>query len=229
VNGGGGFQAARRVLPGQQHLAVVAVLDDPGVLGVLHHGSHVVALRAEFLDHQADLLGHRGGGGRHAKSLNNGRTLLSNRFFARVPDGRRPTPRAAATEAAPGFTGGFCRLSSDGERPCRPTVPLMYRPLPLDAFALDQPVPVNIWDPKGVLLLRKGERIVSEQHRGHLMLHGPVVLASDWQAVNYGYTSTLDRMVRSNQSLMSIAQVSALATAAPAQAREGELSAPEAW
>lgn len=105
----------------------------------------------------------------------------------------------------------------------------MYRPLPLDAFALDQPVPVNVWDPKGVLLLRKGERIVSEQHRGHLMLHGPVVLASDWQAVNYGYTSTLDRMVRSNQSLLSIAQVSALATAAPTQARADELSAPEAW
>ena len=55
----------------------------------------------------------------------------------------------------------------------------MYRPLPLDSIALNQPVLVNIWDPKGVLLLRKGETITSEQHRSTLMLHGPLVLASE--------------------------------------------------
>ena len=92
----------------------------------------------------------------------------------------------------------------------------MYRPLPLESFELNQPVPINIWDPKGTLLLRKGEKITSEQHRGHLMLHGPVVLASDWQAVSYAYTATLDRMVRGNESLQRIADVSALAQTAMA-------------
>ena len=58
----------------------------------------------------------------------------------------------------------------------------MYKPLSLESLALNQPVPVNIWDPKGVLLLRKGEHITSEQHRGLLMLHTPMVLAADWQA-----------------------------------------------
>ena len=63
----------------------------------------------------------------------------------------------------------------------------MYKPLPLDAIALNQPVPVNVWDPKGILLLRKGESITSEQHRGHLMLHTPMVEDADWQAWIYSY------------------------------------------
>lgn len=105
----------------------------------------------------------------------------------------------------------------------------MYRPLPLESFELNQPVPINIWDPKGVLLLRKGEMITSEQHRGHLMLHGPVVLASDWQAANYAYTATLDRMVRGNQPLQRIAEVSALVAASGPAPSLDELPAPEAW
>ncbi len=79
----------------------------------------------------------------------------------------------------------------------------MYKSLPLESLALNQPVPVNIWDPKGVLLLRKGEPITSEQHRSHLMLHTPMVLAADWQAWGYSYTAALDRMVRGNESLGS--------------------------
>ncbi|WP_137922214.1 HD domain-containing phosphohydrolase [Hydrogenophaga sp. 2FB] len=81
----------------------------------------------------------------------------------------------------------------------------MYKPLPLDAIALQQPVPVNVWDPKGVLLLRKGEVIHSEQHRGLLMLHGPVVLDADWKAWSYSYTTQLDRMVRDDAPINRIA------------------------
>ncbi|WP_066271312.1 HD-GYP domain-containing protein [Hydrogenophaga palleronii] len=84
----------------------------------------------------------------------------------------------------------------------------MYKSLPLDAIALQQPVPVNVWDPKGVLLLRKGEAITSEQHRGLLMLHSPVVLEADWRAWNYSYTTELDRMVRDNVSISQIASLS---------------------
>ena len=84
----------------------------------------------------------------------------------------------------------------------------MYKSLPLDAIALQQPVPVNVWDPKGVLLLRKGEAITSEQHRGLLMLHSPVVLEADWRAWSYGYTAELDRMVRGNETLSRIAGLS---------------------
>ena len=105
----------------------------------------------------------------------------------------------------------------------------MYKPLPIESLALNQPVPVNIWDPKGVLLLRKGESITSEQHRGHLMLHTPMVLAADWQALSYSYTAALDRMVRGNESLSRIANLDAMV---PMQARpeaNDELATTEAW
>lgn len=105
----------------------------------------------------------------------------------------------------------------------------MYRPLPLDSFALHEPVPVNIWDAKGVLLLRKGEAITSEQHRGVLMLHAPLVLAADWQALNYGYTTSLDRMVRGNESLIRIAGLNALSAAPAAPEWREEVPAPDAW
>lgn len=105
----------------------------------------------------------------------------------------------------------------------------MYKPLPLESLALNQPVPVNIWDPKGVLLLRKGEPITSEQHRGHLMLHTPMVLSADWQALSYSYTAALDRMVRSNESLSRIAGLDAMVPVHDkAQARD-DLAPTEAW
>jgi len=106
----------------------------------------------------------------------------------------------------------------------------MYRPFPLDSFALDEAVPVNVWDAKGVLLLRRGESIGSENRRGVLLLHAPVVLESDWQALRYGYSSTLDRLVRGNQSLSRIAQVQALAPAeVPSLSREPQASLTEDW
>ena len=105
----------------------------------------------------------------------------------------------------------------------------MYKPLPLESLALNQPVPVNIWDPKGVLLLRKGEPITSEQHRGHLMLHTPMVLAADWQAWGYSYTAALDRMVRGNESLSRIAALDAMVPVHSKPEASDELAATEAW
>ena len=107
----------------------------------------------------------------------------------------------------------------------------MYKSLPLEAIALQQPVPVNVWDPKGVLLLRKGEAITSEQHRGLLMLHSPVVLEVDWRAWSYSYTTELDRMVRDNAPLNRIAGVSHAnhasdVSTAEARAEDGPI---EAW
>ncbi len=106
----------------------------------------------------------------------------------------------------------------------------MYKSLPLDALALQKPVPVNVWDGQGVLLLRKGEVITSEQHRGLLMLHGPVVLDTDWKAWSYSYTTQLDRMVRDDESLTRIASMShAQAPEVPhAPARE-EVGLVEFW
>lgn len=105
----------------------------------------------------------------------------------------------------------------------------MYQLLPADALVLNQPVPVNIWDPKGVLLLRKGETITSARHREQIMLHSPGVLASDWQTVSYGYTAALDRLVRNNESLSEIAKLNALSIDSDAQDRVQQLPVSESW
>lgn len=105
----------------------------------------------------------------------------------------------------------------------------MYKPLPLEVIALNQPVPVNVWDTKGMLLLRKGEPITSEQHRGHLMLHGPMVRESDWQAWSYSYTAELDRRVRSNESLSRIAGVTHMVSVRAAAANEDAAGPAQAW
>ncbi|QHE85691.1 HD-GYP domain-containing protein [Hydrogenophaga sp. BPS33] len=106
----------------------------------------------------------------------------------------------------------------------------MYKPLPLDAIALQQPVPVNVWDSKGVLLLRKGEVIASEQHRGLLMLHGPVVHEADWKAWSYSYTTELDRMVRDDAPINRIAGLTpAQAPEVPNAVRREERGLAELW
>ena len=105
----------------------------------------------------------------------------------------------------------------------------MYQLLPADALILNRPLPVNLWDPKGVLLLRKGETVISAKHRDQIMLHSPGVLISEWQAVTYNYTTALDRLVRNNESLSEIAKLSALMVGIEVRAKAEPLSLTESW
>lgn len=82
-----------------------------------------------------------------------------------------------------------------------------YVTFPLDEIALQEPVPVNVWDPAGKLLLRRGETIHDEQHRERIHMHLPMVDEAEFRAWTYRYTSTIDRMVRSNQRLDAIAGI----------------------
>lgn len=84
----------------------------------------------------------------------------------------------------------------------------MYVPLPIDNLTLGEPLPVNVWDPHGKLLLRKGQVIADEQQRHWLSMHQPQVEEADYRAWTYRYTTALDRAVRRNQSLEAIAGVS---------------------
>ncbi len=85
--------------------------------------------------------------------------------------------------------------------------PMLIR-FPEEALELNAEIPVNLWDPKGVLLLRKGEMIHGQRHREYLLQHSPMVEEAEYKAWTYRYTSQLDRMVRGNQSLSKIAGVS---------------------
>lgn len=84
----------------------------------------------------------------------------------------------------------------------------MLIPFPDQALELNAEIPVNLWDPKGVLLLRKGEPILDERHREYLLMHSPMVDDDEYRSWTYRYTTQLDRMVRNNQSLSKIASVS---------------------
>lgn len=105
----------------------------------------------------------------------------------------------------------------------------MYQPLPDDVLVLNRPLPVNLWSPKGVLLLRKGESVTSEKHRAQIMLHTPSVIAVEWQAVTYGYTTALDRLMRNNGSLSQIASVNALTVDVDPRESLAPLSLTESW
>lgn len=81
-----------------------------------------------------------------------------------------------------------------------------YVPLPLDTIPLGAPIPINVWESNGTLLLRKGEVIETERHRLNLMAHAPVVLESDFKSWTFSYTTQLDRMVRRNESINRLAE-----------------------
>lgn len=93
-----------------------------------------------------------------------------------------------------------------------------YVPLPLETIPLGAPIPINVWESDGTLLLRKGEVIETERHRTNLMAHSPVVTESDFKAWTYSYTTQLDRMVRRNESINKLAEA-----ARPTELNEVEL------
>lgn len=84
----------------------------------------------------------------------------------------------------------------------------MFVPFPLEQIAFREPLPVNIWDPAGVLLLRRGEVIRDEAHRDLLQSHLPMVDEDEYRQWTFRYTAAIDRKLRSNESLQAIAGVS---------------------
>lgn len=83
----------------------------------------------------------------------------------------------------------------------------MYVPLPIDQITLGEPLPVDIWDPEGRLLLRKGHAIRDAHQREWLAMHNPQVKADEFRHWTYRYNAAIDRALRSNQPLEKIAGV----------------------
>lgn len=81
----------------------------------------------------------------------------------------------------------------------------MLVPFPLDQIALQAPLPVPVWDPNGVLLLRPGDVIRDEAHRETLWGHTPMVDEDDLRKWTYRYTAAIDKMIRDNQRIETIA------------------------
>ena len=68
---------------------------------------------------------------------------------------------------------------------------MKYVPIPIAMLPVGQPLPVNVWSAGGVLLLRKGQPIVSEQHRDKLYDHN----ASTTEAEAVAWQRSYERMV----------------------------------
>ena len=104
----------------------------------------------------------------------------------------------------------------------------MRVPLSLDQIELGAPLPLNIWDSNGVLLLRRGEVIRDHEHRQLLQARGPVADDDEYRQWTFRYTAEIDRKLRGNASLSSIASVARPMGVGPDQA-EKELSVPARW
>jgi HD-GYP domain-containing protein (c-di-GMP phosphodiesterase class II) len=82
---------------------------------------------------------------------------------------------------------------------------MKYVPIPVAMLAVGQPLPVDVWSASGQLLLRKGQPVVSEEHREKLHAHNASSTPSDALAWQRSY----ERMVHELLSQgMDVQQVS---------------------
>jgi HD-GYP domain-containing protein (c-di-GMP phosphodiesterase class II) len=68
---------------------------------------------------------------------------------------------------------------------------MKYVPIPVAMLAVGQPLPVDVWSASGQLLLRKGQPVVSEEHRDKLHAHN----ASSTPADALAWQRAYERMV----------------------------------
>ncbi|MEO5796861.1 MAG: hypothetical protein ABIP34_18655 [Rhodoferax sp.] len=82
---------------------------------------------------------------------------------------------------------------------------MIYVPVPLSRIEILRPLPVNVWDAKGNLLLRKGQSILSEHHREHLDAHGACATEPDYKAWVSSYDRLIYGLLRAGASIQEIA------------------------
>lgn len=80
-----------------------------------------------------------------------------------------------------------------------------YIPIPIALLAVGKPLPVDVWSGAGQLLLRKGQPIVSEQHRDKLHAHEACSTAVEGLAWQRAYERMVHQMLRDGLDVQSIA------------------------
>lgn len=83
---------------------------------------------------------------------------------------------------------------------------MIYVPVPISHIEILRPLPINVWDAKGKLLLRKGQSIVSEHHREHLEAHGASATHADYKAWASSYDRLIYSLLREGVSIREIAK-----------------------
>lgn len=74
-------------------------------------------------------------------------------------------------------------------------------------LAVGKPLPVDVWSPSGRLLLRKGQLIVSEQHREKLYGHNASITESEAQAWQRAYERMVHAMLYEGVDVQLIARM----------------------
>jgi hypothetical protein len=83
---------------------------------------------------------------------------------------------------------------------------MIYVPVPISRIEILRPLPINVWDAKGNLLLRKGQSILSEHHREHLEAHGACATQPDYKAWVSSYDRLVYALLRDGVSIQEIAK-----------------------
>ncbi|MFN4359805.1 MAG: HD-GYP domain-containing protein [Hylemonella sp.] len=84
---------------------------------------------------------------------------------------------------------------------------MKYVPIPIAMLPVGKPLPVNVWNPEGVLLLRKGQPIVSEQHRDKLYAHNASTTESEAQAWQRSYERMVHTLLMEGVEVDEIARM----------------------
>lgn len=84
---------------------------------------------------------------------------------------------------------------------------MKYVPIPIAMLPVGKPLPVNVWNPEGVLLLRKGQPIVSEQHRDKLYAHNASTTESEAQAWQRSYERMVHTLLMEGVEVEEIARM----------------------
>lgn len=92
-----------------------------------------------------------------------------------------------------------------------------YVPIPVAMLELGKPLPVDVWAPDGRLLLRKGQVILSAQHKEMLNTHQASMTESDAKAWQKSYERMIQTMLRDGVDLETIAKASM-----PSEIREAD-------
>lgn len=97
---------------------------------------------------------------------------------------------------------------------------MTYVPIPVERLELGKPLPVDVWAPDGRLLLRRGQPLLSEQHREMLHAHQAGMTEGDAQAWQKSYDRLLHTLQAEGAAPDTLAH-----TALPAEILETDYTA----
>jgi HD-GYP domain-containing protein (c-di-GMP phosphodiesterase class II) len=83
---------------------------------------------------------------------------------------------------------------------------MKYVSIPVALLAIGAPVPVDVWSPTGQLLLRKGQPVLSAQHKEKLSAHQASSTEADAMAWQRAYERMVHTMLRDGIDVQTIAR-----------------------